>query len=64
MRPSVQVLARMRVEVPDLVLEQRQVAAEICFELGAHYEAAHEPEQVCNIYMQIYILFISVCISG
>jgi len=41
----------MRVEVPDLVLEQRQVAAEICFELGAHYEVAHEPEQVIYIFI-------------
>ena len=28
------------------------VAAEICFELGAHYEAAHEPERVSlSIYL-------------
>jgi len=33
----------MRAEVPDLLIEQRQLAADICAEIAAHHEAAHDP---------------------
>jgi len=42
----------MRAEVPDLLIEQRQLAADICAEIAAHHEAAHDPALTVDFYQE------------
>lgn len=46
------VLARVRAEVPDLLIEQRQLAADLCADIAAHHEAAHEPAPAVDFYQE------------